>query len=168
MRTRTPRNRGFTLIELVIVLSIISLLSAIAVPQFLQSVYQSRDAEAVDNMDTIRKMLTDYYNVNGQYPSVGGDWNPPDANNGGNAVVQWVDGEPGWKQIGFLGQGQAFRYQYQFVPGATDSLGRTYQVTINAQANLASSASAGHPKATTHQIILTNGELTQFDQPVLE
>ncbi len=169
MQHRTVQ-RGFTLIELVVVLTLISILSTIAIPQFQQSVYSARDVEAVETLGAIQRLMTDYYNANGQYPSVGGDWNPPDASGGGEQKVAWVEGQPGWQQISFKAEGQSYRFQYQFVPGPADAYGHITQVTLNAQADLhaAAATSTTHPKATAHQIILTNGAVTEFDQPTLE
>lgn len=52
---RTLQSRGFTLIELMIVLVIVAILAAIAYPSFVGQVRKSRRAEAVSTMSQIQQ-----------------------------------------------------------------------------------------------------------------
>lgn len=54
------RERGFTLIELVIVMTIISLLAAIAVPMYVQSVRNAREAVLKEDLRTLRSAIDSY------------------------------------------------------------------------------------------------------------
>jgi len=49
--------RGFTLIELMIVISIILILISIAVPIYNQSILRSREAVLKDNLQTMRSLI---------------------------------------------------------------------------------------------------------------
>src|SRR3569833_155025 len=51
--TSTPRRRGFTLIEIMIVVSIIGMLLAIAVPNFVKAREKSRATSCQQNMTQI-------------------------------------------------------------------------------------------------------------------
>src|SRR6266496_3799905 len=57
---RLRRDRGFTLIELMIVISIMLILIAIAVPAYQQSVVRSREAVLRQNLFTLRSLIQQY------------------------------------------------------------------------------------------------------------
>jgi general secretion pathway protein G len=52
--------RGFTLLELMIVISIIMILMAIAVPVYNQSIIQAREAVLRQNLSTLRNVIQQY------------------------------------------------------------------------------------------------------------
>jgi len=60
VRRNCLRIRGFTLLELMIVISIIMILMAIAVPVYNQSVIQSREAVLRSNLSTLRNVISQY------------------------------------------------------------------------------------------------------------
>ncbi len=51
---------GFTLIELIIVMAIITILSAIAIPNYLRSVHAAKEAVLREDLHTIRMAITHY------------------------------------------------------------------------------------------------------------
>lgn len=64
-----PRtSRGFTLIELIVVMAIIALLLTLAVPRYFNSVENSREAVLKQNLAQVRDALDKYYGDNGKYP----------------------------------------------------------------------------------------------------
>jgi len=67
MRLNAGR-RGFTLIEILIVLSIIGILLGLAVPQYQMSVKRAREAVLKENLFIMRKMIDQYYQDKHRYP----------------------------------------------------------------------------------------------------
>ena len=54
------RNRGFTLIEMVVVISMVLILLAIALPMYNQSVIRAREATLRQNLATLNKVIDQY------------------------------------------------------------------------------------------------------------
>lgn len=62
------RDTGFTLIELMVVMSIIALLLTIAVPRYLSSVERSKEAVLHSDLTTMREAIDKYYGDRAKYP----------------------------------------------------------------------------------------------------
>lgn len=60
-------QKGFTLIELMIALAIVSILAAVAYPSYQNSVAKARRAEATGALLEGAQALERYYSVNGRY-----------------------------------------------------------------------------------------------------
>ncbi|MCG3176036.1 MAG: hypothetical protein MOGMAGMI_00974 [Candidatus Omnitrophica bacterium] len=60
-------NRGFTLIEILIVVIIIAVLAGLAVPMFQGTVERSRRAEAIQNLSATRASMLRYFAQNNTY-----------------------------------------------------------------------------------------------------
>lgn len=71
-------RRGFTLIELMIICSIIGVLSAIAIPKFAQLIQHSRNGATKGNLGSLRSALFIYYSELTFYPS-NGEWEDTDS-----------------------------------------------------------------------------------------
>lgn len=62
---------GFTLIELMIVVAIIAIISAIALPSYFESVARSRRADAQSTLQESAQWLERYYSQNNNYTGSG-------------------------------------------------------------------------------------------------
>ncbi|GAB6145139.1 type IV pilin protein [Desulfocicer niacini] len=68
MSQKVKRNeKGFTLIELMIVVAIIGILAAIAIPNFLNYQCKAKQSEAKSNLGTIRSMQEAYFAEHDEY-----------------------------------------------------------------------------------------------------
>lgn len=67
-RPRTVRARGFTMIELIVVMAVIGLLLSIAVPRYLDSVERGREKVLVHNLSQMREAIDRFYGDRGAYP----------------------------------------------------------------------------------------------------
>lgn len=63
------KHRGFTLIELIVVMAIIAMLLSLAAPRYFNSVDKSKEAMLHQNLALTRQALDKYFGDNGKYPS---------------------------------------------------------------------------------------------------
>lgn len=60
--------RGFTLVELLVVVAIIALLASIAVPHYYGSIVRAKTARSIEDMKYVSNLLSEYHMDNGNYP----------------------------------------------------------------------------------------------------
>ena len=65
---RRPRQEGFTLLELLVVMTIIGILAAIAVPALRDSPKRAREATLRADLFTFRSVIDQYKGDKGNYP----------------------------------------------------------------------------------------------------
>lgn len=115
---------GFTLVELMIVVVILGILAAVAIPAFTRYVKRSKTSEATGNLSKIyHGELTYYQNASGNLPLasfVAASANPSAAPSTGKYAVNTAAwNSPGWREIGFsLGGGHYFQYSAAAVTNA--------------------------------------------------
>lgn len=64
----TGRRRGFTLLELLVVMAIIGTLLTISVPRYFRSLQRSREAVLQQDLATLRESIDKFYGDTGKYP----------------------------------------------------------------------------------------------------
>jgi prepilin-type N-terminal cleavage/methylation domain-containing protein len=117
MRLRSNSEAGFTLVELMIVVGIIGLLSAIAVPNFISYQARSRRSEAYVNLAAIARIQSAYHAEQGEYFEAG-SW-PNFVPYGGLSTrkMEWdAASELAYADLGWRPEGQVF-YAYDVNTG---------------------------------------------------
>ncbi|HSB33427.1 MAG TPA: prepilin-type N-terminal cleavage/methylation domain-containing protein [Nitrospirota bacterium] len=66
---RIPNSKGFTLIELMIVLAVMGILITIAAPNLKVSLIRAREAVLKEDLFQMREAIDQYYADNGKYPA---------------------------------------------------------------------------------------------------
>ncbi|UJR80533.1 type IV pilin protein [Sandaracinus amylolyticus] len=119
-RERSKRRAGFTLMELMIVVTIVGVLAAIAIPAFGGYLQRARTAEAYQILGEIRQRQESYRVEFGQYANVP-TWNPATYGSSSTANV-WNNAATGWAQLGVSPDGPVrFRYRVRAGSPSDDS-----------------------------------------------
>lgn len=123
MKTTSSRQRGFTLIEVMIVVGVIGLLSAVAYPSYTSYIQRSHRAEARNFLQTVAQRLEQNYTLSGSY----------NANQAGTAIDNAFITNSGFAAVPPTG---AARYNITFVAGSPTAGAYVLQaVPTGAQAN---------------------------------
>ncbi len=69
LRTRRAKDPGFTLVELLIVVIILSILAVVVIPQFANTTDDARLSAADTALGNMRAVVDLYYAQHGEYPS---------------------------------------------------------------------------------------------------
>jgi prepilin-type N-terminal cleavage/methylation domain-containing protein len=76
---RDSTRRGFSLIELLIVISVIAIMTAIAVPNIHKYLMSAHEHAAIEEIGTLHKAITQYYTQYRRYPQTLVELGPPAA-----------------------------------------------------------------------------------------
>lgn len=128
------KHTGFTLIELLIVVAIIAILAAIAIPNFLAAQTRSKVSRVQDEMRTVGIALESYYVDSNCYPRQGPAGTCIIAQNGlpelttpiayitlfPKDIFHEETGVPWYFQYGMCHSGVTYWYLWSFGPDRTD------------------------------------------------
>ena len=105
IREATKDDKGFTLIELMVVVLIIAILIAIAIPTFLGLRRRAQDRSAQSNLRNGLTAAKAYFTDADTYTGFVADAPAPNTNDGEGIEpsLTWVDGAPGAATIGTVG-----------------------------------------------------------------
>jgi type IV pilus assembly protein PilA len=107
--SRARGRRGFSLIELLIVVAIILILAAIAAPKLNQNRMHAQETAAISEIRTINTAQTQYYSQFGRYATNLTELGPPAGGQEGPSAANLIPGE--------LAKGQKSGYKYTLTGG---------------------------------------------------
>ncbi len=122
---KREHTRGFSLIELLIVVAIILVIAAIAIPNFLRSRIAANQASAVSSLRVLNTAEVTYaatYNTG--YASDLSYFSPPASGNATSTAAGLIDS--------LLASGIKSGYSFSYSPSTSSTTGRTEAYTINA------------------------------------
>jgi len=118
MINKFKNDKGFTLIELMIVVAIIGVLAAIAIPQYSNFRLKAKTAEAKSNLGAIRLGEEAYFTEKEEYVDCAAT--PTADDFPGKKAINWSDDDNNFVKIGFSAKGQVY---YQYAVDAADDGG---------------------------------------------
>lgn len=87
------RNRGFSLIEIMIVVAIILVIASIAIPKINASRMQAHEMAAIRTISTIHTAQTQYMSQFGKYAANLQELGPPASGNAGPSAADLIPGD---------------------------------------------------------------------------
>jgi type IV pilus assembly protein PilA len=143
------RRGGFTLIELMIVVAIIGILAAIAIPNFLRFQLKAKSSEGKTNLAAIRTAEESYFAEYGSY--VSSEASPPTINYNTKITFSHATSGIGFDELGWAPEGQVY---FNYTAGINAPTGDRF--TASAAADIDNDTTPQHWGYTTNKAVATH------------
>lgn len=125
MNLRSNEQKGFSLIELLIVVTIILIIAAIAIPNLVKNKIQANETAAVETMRTLNESVLLYSNSYNGFPHSLSEMGPASGGTAASsASADLIDSA--------LASGVKSGYKFVYAPVVTDPSGNVQSYTITA------------------------------------
>ena len=118
------KQKGFSLIELLIVVAIILIIAAIAIPNLLRAKIAANEASAVGSLRTINTVSVEYATTYGGFPTTLAALGGPAGGTATSTSAELIDA--------VLAGGTKSGYTFAYTTGATDSNANVLAYTLTA------------------------------------